>query len=89
MFTLSGTSISFQIQSEIYMLTICEFKYVQVNFKWCLTSLNPEFSFSQISCHIKIEELCYILIAGGRIVGYIPSPRVLSICEMQTASSRI
>ena len=28
-------------------------------------------------------------IAGGRIIGYIPFPRVLVLCEMQSVSSRI
>ena len=28
-------------------------------------------------------------IAGGRIIGFIPFPRVLVLCEMQSVSSRI
>ena len=31
----------------------------------------------------------YLLIAGGRIIGFIPFPRVLVLCEMQSVSSRI
>ena len=31
----------------------------------------------------------YLPIAGGRVVGCIPFPRVLALCEMYTASSRI
>ena len=31
----------------------------------------------------------YLPIAGGRIIGFIPFPRVLVLCEMQPASSRI
>ena len=31
----------------------------------------------------------YLLIAGGRIFGFIPFPRVLVQCEMQSFSSRI
>ena len=31
----------------------------------------------------------YLPIAGGRIIGLIPFPRVLVLCEMQSASSRI
>ena len=31
----------------------------------------------------------YLPIAGGRIIGLIPFPRVLVICEMQSVSSRI
>ena len=31
----------------------------------------------------------YLRIAGGRIIGFIPFPRVLVLCEMQSVSSRI
>ena len=61
-------------------------------FKRSLTGLNSEFSFSKISYLTKAEEpsLSYYLpIAGGRITGFIPSPRVLVLCEMQSVSSRI
>ena len=61
-------------------------------FKWSLTGLNSEFSFSQTSCLTKAEEpsLSYCLpIAGGRIIGFIPFPRVLVRCEMQSVLCRI
>ena len=61
-------------------------------FKWSLTGLNSEFSFSKTSCLTKAEEpsLSYYLpIAGGRIIGFIPFRRVLALCEMQSVSSRI
>ena len=61
-------------------------------FKRSLTGLNSEFSFSSTSCLAKAEEpsLSYYLpIAGGRIIGFIPFPRVLVLCEMQSVSSRI
>ena len=61
-------------------------------FKRSLASLNSEFSFSLTSCLIKAEEpnLPYNLpIDGGRIIGFIPFPRVLVLCEMQSVSSRI
>ena len=61
-------------------------------FKRSLTGFNSEFSFSYTSCLTKAEEpsLSYYLpIAGGRIIGFIPSPRVLVLCEMQSVSSRI
>ena len=61
-------------------------------FKWSLTGLNSEFSFSYTSCLTKAEDpsLSYYLpIAGGRIIGFIPFPRVLVLCEMQSVSSRI
>ena len=31
----------------------------------------------------------YLPLAGGRIIGFIPFPRVLVLCEMQSVSSRI
>ena len=61
-------------------------------FKRSLTGLNSEFSFSYTSCLTKAEEpsLSYYLpIAGGRIIGFIPFPKVLVLCEMQSASFRI
>ena len=61
-------------------------------FKRSLTGLNLEFSFSYTSCLTKAEEpsLSYNLpIAGGRIIGFIPFPMVLVLCEMQSLSSRI
>ena len=58
--------------------------------KRSLTGLNSEFSFSLTSCLTKAEEpsLSYYLTIG-RIIGFIPFPRVLVLCEMQSASSRI
>ena len=61
-------------------------------FKRSLIGLNSEFSFSYTSCQTKAEEpsLSYYLpIAGGRIFGFIPFPRVLVLCEMQSVSSMI
>ena len=54
--------------------------------------MNLEFSFTYTSCLTKAEEpslSCYLPIAGGRIIGFIPFPRVLVLCEMQLVSSRI
>ena len=54
--------------------------------------MNSEFSFSLTSCLTKAEEPSlpyYLPIAGGRIVGFIPFPRALGLCEMQLVSSRI
>ena len=56
-------------------------------FKRSLTGLNSEFSFSYTSCLTKAEEPSlpyYLPIAGGRIIGFIPFPRVLVLCEMQS-----
>ena len=61
-------------------------------FKQSLTGLNSEFSFSLTSCLTKAEEPSlpyYLPIAGGRIIGFIPFPRVLVLCKMQLVSSRI
>ena len=58
-------------------------------FKRSLTGLNLEFSFSQTSCLTKAEETSlsyYLTIAGGRIIGFIPFPRLLVPCEMQSVS---
>ena len=60
--------------------------------KRSLTGLNSEFSFSLTSCLTKAEEPSlpyYLPIVGGRIIGFIPFPRVLVLCEMISVSSRI
>ena len=51
-----------------------------------------EFSFSKTTCLTKAEEpsmFYYLPIAGGRIIWFIPFPKVLLLCEMQSVSSRI
>ena len=61
-------------------------------FKLSLTGFNSEFSFSYTCCLTKAEEPSlpyYLPIAGGRIIGFIPFPRVLVQCEMQSVTSRI
>ena len=60
--------------------------------KVSLTGLNSEFSFSLTSCLTKAREFSltfYLLMTGGRIIGFIPFQRVLMLCEMESASSRI
>ena len=50
------------------------------------------FSFSETSFHTKVKESSlpdYLPIDETRIVGLISFPKVLSPCEMKTASSRI
>ena len=52
-----------------------------------LQVLNSEFSFSYTSCLTKAEEQSlpyYLPIAGGRIIGFIPLPRVSVLFEMQS-----
>ena len=61
-------------------------------FKRSLTGLNSELSFSKTSCLTKAEEPSlpyYLPIAGGRIIEFIPFPRVLVLWEMQSVSFRI
>ena len=61
-------------------------------FKQSTTGLNSGFSFSLTGCHSKVKEpkqLYYLLIVGGRIVGFIPFTCVFALCEMQTALSMI
>ena len=83
-----GVSIRDNIYIYIYIYTNpstragCDTKSI---FKWGSTGLNSEFSFCYSSCLTKAEEpsLPYHLpIAGGRITGFIPSPRVLVVCEI-------
>ena len=55
------------------------------------TSLNSVFLFLEC-CYTEVREpslLYYLSVAGGRIVGFIPFPRVLAKSEMQIAPFRI
>ena len=57
-----------------------------------LTGLSSEFYFSYTGCQNKVKEPTlpyYFHLTGGRIVGFIPFPRVLVVWEMQTSFSRI
>ena len=89
---------------KAFILFLCNTSYIFTNpstragydtrsiFKWSLTGLNSEFSFSLTSCLTKAEEPSlpyYLPIAGGRIIGFILFPRVLVLCEMQSITSRI
>ena len=61
----------------------------KVNFKRSLTGW-IQFSFSKAGCHTKVKEpnlSYYLLVAGGRITGFLSFPRILG--KMQTASSGI
>ena len=60
-------------------------------FKQSLTGLNSEFSFKiDFNCKVKEHSLTYcLLMTGGRIIGCIPFPRVLTLCEIQTVLFRI
>ena len=57
-----------------------------------ITGLSPDFSFSLTGCLTKVKESSlpyYLPIGGRRITGFIPFPRVLAFCEMQSATSRL
>ena len=61
-------------------------------FKRRLTGSKTEISYSLTSCLTKGEEHSlsfYLPIAGGRMIMFIPLLRVLVLCEMQSATSRI
>ena len=62
-------------------------------FKRSVTGLNSQSLASPrlvASPRLKNPNLShYFSIAGGRIIGFIPFPRVLVLCEMQSVSSRI
>ena len=73
---------------KLFARVRCECQF----FKLSLTGLNSEFSFFKTGCHTKIKKPnlpYYLLIAGGRIVGRILFPKALTLCEMQTDSSRV
>ena len=56
-------------------------------FKRNFTSSKSEFSLTQTDCYSKVEKLSLPYnwqIAGGRIFGFRPFPKVLAVCEMQT-----
>ena len=60
-------------------------------FMQSLTGWNSKISFST-GCHTKVKEHClpyYLPITGERIIGFIAFPKLLALCEMQGASSRI
>ena len=64
----------------------------QGQFKRSLTGFTSEYSFSSTSCLTKAEEISlsyYLPVVGGRIIGFIPFPRVLVLYEMQSVSSRV
>ena len=56
------------------------------------TSLKSDICFSMMGCLTKAKEPSlpyYLHIVGGRIVGFTSFPRILVLCEMLSASSRI
>ena len=75
---------------HIYQPLLSGWIWHKVIFKRSLTGFNSEF-FSKTSWLTKAEEpsLPYYLPIAGRIIGFIPFPRVLVLCEMLSVSSRI
>ena len=59
-------------------------------FKRSLTGLNSEFPSPRLVAKAEEPSLPnYLPIAGGRIIEFIPFPRILVQCEMQSVLSRI
>ena len=55
-----------------------------------LSEMDFEMKYRSRLCYFEEPSLPYYLpIAGGRIIGFIPFPRVLVLCEMQLVFSRI
>ena len=89
----TGNSVMFLLFILLLKYCMCAFTKPsaqagcdKVNFLSSLTGLNSEFFFSKTNNHTKVKELSlpyYIPIAGGRIVGFMPFPRVLAVCEMK------
>ena len=91
-------SLSLSIYIYIYIYIIFTNPSVRAGydtrsiFKRSLKVLNSEFFFSYTICLTKAEETSlpyYLPIAGEIIIGFIPFPRVLVLCEMQSVLSRI
>ena len=75
---------------DVFIQPFCHSQiWHKVNFKWSFTGLHSEFSFPSIGYHKKAIELClpYYLHKAGE--WFIHLPRVLTLCEMQIALSRI
>ena len=82
--------IYFVIKWYIFIQTLSTSRvWHKVIFKWGLTGSD---SFFLTCCYTKVKESClsyYLPIAVGRIIQYLPFPRVLVLCEMQKAPSKI
>ena len=77
--------------------------YLPILYKWAgwdlnstknlnLTGLNSEFSFSEAGHYTKVKEYSlpyYLPIAERRIVRFIPFSKIIALCEMQIALSRV
>ena len=97
----NGLSVDDYIYIYIYIYMDVYFSYQllctnrmqhKVTFKRNLTGLNSEFSIAKTGYHTRVKEPSlphFLWIAGGKIVGCIPSPGVLVLWEMQMALSSI
>ena len=75
----------------IYIYELSGFS-TKSNLSAVTTGLNSEISFSKTNYNTQVKEsslLYYLPIAKERIVGLITFPKVLTLCERQTASFMI
>ena len=66
--------------------------YIYIYIYMYPTPSHKQFSFSKINCNSKVNDPClsnYLSIAVGKIIGFISFPKVIGLCEKQTASSRV
>ena len=88
-FSVSTVSMPKTVQFQIIQLS------TSTQFKCTYSLIVKNISISNYSVQsssYSAEELIlpyYLPIAGGRIIGFIPFPRVFVLCEMQSISSRV
>ena len=85
--THTHTHIYIYIYIYIYPTLLHEQDVTQDQFFKQSLSLNSKLSFSLTRCYSKAKEislLYYLPIAEGRMIRFIPFPRLLPLCEMQT-----
>ena len=74
--------------TNLSVLVGCDVRSI---FKRGLTGLGSEFCVFLTGCLTKAKELSlryYLPLVGGRLIGFIPSPKVFVQCELKSASSR-
>ena len=69
---------------------VCMYSYVSVREAFDIWSIFKQILTGLDSVFLLLERLpyqdCYLPIAGGKIIGFIPFLRVLESCDMQTVS---
>ena len=81
--------LKFKLYIYIYILSPAS--RARVDTKSIFKQFWIQFFVSQTGYHTKVKELSlpyYLTIGGERIVGLMPFPRVLALCERQTATSK-